>query len=391
VTPDKEKPVPRKPFGVFVAPYHCPAGQNPTAAYQRDLDVLRLVDGLGFEEAWIGEHHSCGSELIPDPFLFIAHAANHTRHLRLGTGVVSLPYHNPPWTAERAWFLDHLTRGRFMLGLGPGALPTDAAMIGLPLHAQRAAFEEDVTVLARLLRGETVTASTDRYTLVDAVSQLAPYSDLEVAVAAVASPTGPRAAARIGASLLSLGATTPDGFDTLARHWGVMERDGAEHGHPPQRRRWRLVGPMHLAETRGQAIEDVRYGLDDWADYTQHVLAAPHLRAVGATFAERLDWVTDTGMGVVGTPDDAIEQIERLEAQSGGFGAYLLMHHEWARPEATNRSYELFARHVMPHFQGTRARLVAAEDHARARWNELDRRHAEAIRAATERHAVPVR
>ena len=74
-------------FGIFLAPYHCPAGQNPTTAFERDLDVLRLADALGFEEAWIGEHHSCGSELIPDPFLFVAHAINHVRHLRLGTGV----------------------------------------------------------------------------------------------------------------------------------------------------------------------------------------------------------------------------------------------------------------------------------------------------------------
>jgi limonene 1,2-monooxygenase len=376
----------RKSFGIFLAPYHCPAGQNPTTAFERDLDVLRLADALGFEEAWIGEHHSCGSELIPDPFLFIAHAMNHVRHLRLGTGVVSLPYHNPLWTAERALFLDHLTRGRFMLGLGPGALPTDATMIGLPLAEQRAAFEADVEVLAALLRGERVTAKTDRYTLVDAMTQLAPYSDFEVAVAAVASPTGPRAAARIGASLLSLGATTPDGFATLARHWDIMERRGAEYGHTPQRGRWRLVGPVHLAETREQAIKDVRYGLDDWADYTQHVLAAPHLRAAGSTFAERVAWVTDCGMGVIGTPADAIEQIERLEAQSGGFGPFLLMHHEWARPDATARSYELFARHVMPHFQGTGVRLRAAAEYARSRWQELDQAHGQAIQAATSRH-----
>jgi len=378
----------RKSFGVFLAPFHCPAGQNPTAAFERDLDVLRLADALGFEEAWIGEHHSCGSELIPDPFLFIAHAANHVRHLRLGTGVVSVPYHNPLWTAERALFLDHLTRGRFMLGLGPGALPTDASMIGLPLHEQRRAFEEDVEVLAALLRGERVTVTTARYTLVEAATQLAPFSDFEVAVAAVASSTGPRAAARIGASLLSMGATSPDGFDVLARHWDVLERHGAERGWRPDRRRWRLLGPMHLAETREQAVEDVRFGLDDWADYTQHVLAAPHLRAAGSTFAERAAWVTGSGLGVIGTPDDAVAQIERLEAQTGGFGTFLLMHHEWARSDATARSYELFARHVMPRFQGTGARLQAAADYARSRWQELDHRHAEAIRAATEGHAV---
>jgi limonene 1,2-monooxygenase len=378
----------RKAFGIFMAPFHCPPGDNPTAAYERDLDVLRLVDKLGFEEAWIGEHHSCGCELIPDPFIFIAHAANHTRHVRLGTGVVSVPYHNPLWTADRALFLDHLTRGRFMLGLGPGALPTDASMIGLSLDEQRTAFEEDVDVLMALLRGEVVTATTSRYTLVEARSQLAPYSDLDVAVAAVATPTGPRVAAKNGAGLLSLGATTQGGFDALALHWDVMEQLGAEYGTPPRRDRWRLVGPMHLAETREQAIEDVRFGLDDWADYTQHVLAAPHFRASGSSFAERVAWVNDTGLGVIGTPAEAVAQIRRLEAQSGGFGPYLLMHHEWARPGATTRSYELFAQHVMPRFQATGDRLVAAAEHARSRWSDLDRRQADAIRAAIDRHAA---
>jgi limonene 1,2-monooxygenase len=378
----------RKPFGLFMAPFHCPPGQHPTAAYARDLAVLRLVDELGFDEAWIGEHHSCGCELIPDPFIFIAHAANHTRHLRLGAGVISLPYHNPLWTADRALFLDHLTHGRFMLGLGPGALPTDAAMIGISPEEQREAFEGDVDVLMALLRGEVVTAKTDRYTLVEARTQLAPYSDFEVAVAAVASPTGPRTAGKNGTGLLSLGATAQAGFDALAMHWDVMEQRGAEQGRLPERGRWRLVGPMHLAETRERAVEDVRFGLDDWADYTQHVLAAPHFRAAGSSFAERVAWVNDTGLGVIGTPDDAVAQIHRLQAQSGGFGPYLLMHHEWARPDATARSYELFARHVMPRFQGTRERLVAAADYARSRFSELDRRQADAIRAATERHAA---
>jgi limonene 1,2-monooxygenase len=377
-----------KAFGVFLAPFHCPAGHNLTAAYERDLDVLRLVDKLGFAEAWIGEHHSCGCELIPDPFIFIAHAANHTRHLRLGAGVVSLPYHHPLWTADRALFLDHLTRGRFMLGLGPGALPTDATMIGLSPEQQREAFEDDVDVLMALLRGETVTARSDRYTLVEARTQFTPYSDLEVAVAAVSSPTGPRAAGKHGVGLLSLGATARAGFDALALHWDVVEERGAEYGLPPRRDRWRLVGPMHLAETREQAIEEVRFGLDDWADYTQDVLAAPHFRAAGATFAERVEWVNGTGLGVVGTPDEAIAQIERLEKQSGGFGAYLVMHHEWARPDATARSYELFARHVMPHFQGSARRLAAAADYARSRRTELDQRQAAAIRASTERHAA---
>jgi limonene 1,2-monooxygenase len=378
--------VSRVRFGIFMAPFHSPVGQDPLSAYERDLDILRLLDKFGFDEAWIGEHHSCGHEIIPDPMIFIAHAANHTRHIKLGTGVVSLPYHNPLWVADRALFLDHLTRGRFMLGLGPGALPTDATMIGIGLDEQRGALEHDTEVLMALLRGETVSAQTNRYRLVEARTQLAPYSDFEVAVAAIASPTGPRIAGKNGLGLLSVGATVQEGFDSLALHWDVMEQRAAEFGHRADRSRWRLVGPMHLAETREQAIEDVRHGLDAWAEYTQEVVAAPHFRAAGRSFEERVAWVNETGLGVIGTPDEAIAQVERLDKQSGGFGAYLLMHHEWASPEATAKSYELFARYVKPRFQGSTQRLEQAEQYGRGRWQELDQRQADAIAAATERH-----
>jgi limonene 1,2-monooxygenase len=373
-------------FGTFMAPFHCPVGLDPTAAYERDLAVIQHMDKLGFEEAWIGEHHSCGHELVPDPMIFIAWAAPQTRHIKLGTGVLSLPYHNPLWVADRALFLDRLLRGRFMLGLGPGALPTDATMIGITMEEQRSAFEDDVDVLMAILRGESVTAKTNRYNLVDARTQYAPYSDFEVVIAAIASPTGPRTAAKNGAGLMSVGATAKGGFDALSLHWDVMEERAPQFGHTANRNTWRLAGPMHIAETREQAIEDVRYGLDDWCDYTQHVLAAPHFRAAGDTFEERVDWVNETGLGVIGTVEDAIAQVERLEKQSGGFGSYLLIHQEWARHEATLKSYELFANHVKPRFQGSTDRLSAASDYAVSRWQELDQRQADAIQAATDRH-----
>ena len=375
-------------FGTFMAPFHTPVGQDPTAAYERDLDIIKHMDKLGFEEAWIGEHHSCGAELVPDPMIFIGWAAPQTKHIKLGAGVVSLPYHNPLWVADRALFLDRLTRGRFMLGLGPGALPTDATMIGITMEEQRGAFEEDVDVLMAILRGERVTAKTNRYNLVDAATQYAPYSDFDIVVAAIASPTGPRAAAKNGVNLLSVGATAKGGFDALALPWDVMEERSAQFGHTPDRAGWRLAGPMHLAETKEQAIEDVKYGLDAWCDYTQNILAAPHFRAAGSTVEERVDWVNETGLGVIGTVDDAIAQVERLEKQSGGFGSYLLIHHEWARHDATLKSYELFANHVKPRFTGSTSRLQTATDYAVSRWSELDQRQADAIQAATDRHAA---
>jgi len=374
-------------FGIFMAPFHPPAGQDPISAVQRDIEIVQLLDRLGYEEAWIGEHHSAGTEIIPDPMIFIAHVANMTRHIRLGTGVLSLPYHNPLLTADRAIFLDQLLRGRFMLGLGPGALPGDAAMLGISIEDQRGALEEDTEVLMRIINGETVTHKTSRYNLVDAKTQYRPYTDFDISVAAIASPTGPRIAGRHGLGLLSIGATAEGGFDLLAHHWDVMEQRAAEFGQRADRAKWRLVGPMHIAETKEQAIEDVKFGLDDWCHYTQKILAVPHFRAAGETFEERIEWVNESGLGVIGTPDDAIRQIERLEKQSnGGFGAYLMMHHEWANTSATHNHYELFARYVKPRFQTMASGPIDAEQRAIGEWESLGDRVERAVAAATEAH-----
>ena len=304
-------------FGIFMPPFNSPPTQNATTSLQRNLETLQLMDRLGYDEAWIGEHHSAGTEIIADPLTFIAHAGALTRNIKLGTGVVSLPYHNPLWIADRAILVDHLIRGRLMLGVGPGSLPTDAEMIGLEPAQLRPALAEDLAVLLRLLLSdERVNAQTDRYRLVDARTQLAPYSDpcFEVVVAATASPAGPILAGTHGLGLLSLGATTREGFDVLAHHWNVVEAEAGKHDRGTDRSAWRLVGPMHIAETKKQAIEDVRYGFDQFCDYTQRTLALPTFRAQGDTFEERVAWINETGLGVIGTPDEAIAQIQRLSS-----------------------------------------------------------------------------
>src|ERR671925_1420061 len=117
-------------FGIFLAPFH-PVTQNPNLALHRDLELIQWLDHLGYDEAWIGEHHSAGYEIIASPEVFIAMAAERTKNIKLGTGVSSLPYHHPLILADRMVLLDHLTRRRTMFGVGPGALPSDAFMMGI--------------------------------------------------------------------------------------------------------------------------------------------------------------------------------------------------------------------------------------------------------------------
>lgn len=381
----------RMRFGIFLAPFHAP-GTNPTLALQRDLELIQALDSLGYDEAWVGEHHSAGMEIIASPEIFIATAAERTRHIKLGTGVISVGYHNPLWVAERLVLLDHLTRGRVMFGAGPGSLPTDAAMIGVDQSETRDLLEQGFDVIMRLLRGdEPVTFRNHRWDLRDAHLHLRPYSSplFDVAVAAVASPSGPRLAGKHGVGLLSLGATQAAGFDALAMHWNVMEQRAAEFGTVADRAKWRLVGLVHCAETREEAYRDVAYGIEHWFRYFQSTAALPHMSVKGNSVHEMIDYVAESGLGAIGTPDDVRAQIDRLVAQSnGGFGAYLMLAHEWANTQATRRSYELIAKYVMPHYQGQAAATLGARDRAVAARGELVEQQRIAIEAATARHAA---
>ena len=134
-------------FGIFLAPFHR-LGDNPTLGLQRDLELIQWLDQLGFDEAWIGEHHSGGWETIASPEIFIAAAAERTRHIMLGSGVTSLPYHHPFLVAQRFVQLDHMTRGRAMLGCGPGALVSDAYMMGIDADQQRRRMDESLGALS---------------------------------------------------------------------------------------------------------------------------------------------------------------------------------------------------------------------------------------------------
>jgi limonene 1,2-monooxygenase len=374
-------------FGIFMAPFH-PVGQNPTLALERDLDLLEHLDSLGFDEAWIGEHHSAGYEIIASPEVFIAAASQRTKHIKLGTGVSSLPYHQPLMLADRMVLLDHLTRGRVMFGVGPGALPSDAFMMGIDVGRQRDMMEESLEVILELLAGkEPVTRSTDWFTLRDARLQLQPYSDpcFEIAVAAQVSPSGPRLAGRFGTSLLSIGATSTGGFDILGAHWQVMEERAQEFGTTVDRKGWRLVGPMHIAETKEQAYEDVKFGLPQWVDYFQRVAALP-LGPDTTDVAEMADAMNASGFAVIGTVNDAIAQIERLVAQSGGFGTFLNMAQEWADRPAMWRSYELMARYVFPHFQGSATSTTASRDWAAANRPDFIAAATSAVMNAVQSH-----
>src|SRR3984893_11469897 len=355
--------------GIFLAPFH-PTEEDPTLAIRRDLELVEWLDRLGYEEAWIGEHHSAGFEIISSPELFIPAAAERTKRIRLGTGVVSLPYHHPLLAPNRMIQLDHMTMGRVMFGCGPGLLTSDAMMLGIAPMQQRDRMMEALDVILRLFRGETVTETTEWYTLKEAKLHLLPYTRRypEVAVASTITPSGGRAAGTYDLGMLCVAATQPDGFDTLAVNWKIAQEIAAEHGRKMDPARLRLVGPMHIAETREEAMKNARFGFDKWFDYFQRINPA---RFASLPKGDPLEILVGAGAIVVGTPEDAIKQIDRLHAKQGQFGAFLQLAHNSANWESTQQSYELYARYVVPHFRKANLHRIASLDWTTAHNQEI--------------------
>ena len=368
-------------FGIFLAPFHR-LGENPTLGMARDLELIEWLDHLGFDEAWIGEHHSAGWETIAAPEIFIAAAAERTRHIMLGSGVTSLPYHNPFMVAQRFVQLDHMTRGRTMLGCGPGALPSDAYMLSIDPVTQRNRMVESLEVITALLQcEEPVTRRTDWFELNKARLHLAPYSDprFPIAVASTITPFGMMAAGRHGLGVLSIGAGLPGGPEALAGQWKIAEETAAENGQTMDRKDWRVVVVAHLAEDAEQALREVHRGERiETLSYFSETLGRPPGRS-----DDPLREGVTMGTTLVGTPEIAIRGIERLlELSGGGFGGVMFRAHEWATREQTRRSYELFARYVMPRFQGSLDTLYASNSFTRENRVEVVGRNVEAVRRA---------
>jgi limonene 1,2-monooxygenase len=375
----------RMKFGIFMAPFHRP-GENPTLALERDLELVQWLDTLGFDEAYIGEHHSAGWETISSPEMFLVAAAERTRRIRLGTGVVSLPYHHPFMVANRMVLLDHLSRGRAILGIGPGALASDAVMLGIDPARQREMMDESLGVIMRLFESvEPLTVKSDWFEINEALLQLRPYQQpsIPVTVASVQSPAGVQVAGKHGAGVLSLSIPRETVRQTsLKELWTIGEETAEAHGKTLRREDWQLVVTCHLAESRKEAIEDVRPGGGrETLEYFGRTLGhqTPDVPA-----DQVVDHMVKHNQWIIGTPDDCIAAIERLQEMSGGFGGFLVRVEDWVSREKRMRSYELLARYVMPRYQGSLVGIEASNQWASERKEALHESRIAGLKRATD-------
>ncbi len=377
----------RMQFGAFLAPHH-PVGENPALQFRRDLDFVAHLDRLGYDEFWCGEHHSSGWEMIASPELFLAAAGENTKRIRLGTGVVSLPYHHPFTVAQRIVQLDWMTGGRAMFGTGPGALPSDARMFGIDQTLLRDRQDEALGVIVRLLKGERLTYRGEWFQINDGQLQLLPLQEkMPMTAASSISPSGMKLAGKYGMGALSIASTSLDGLQALPLQWSFAEQAAKEHGKTVDRRDWRVLISFHLAESKKQAQEQAVDGLQLWHnEYIVRVLARTGAVKVEDKWA-LLNQLSDFGNGgsaVIGTPDEMVKAVRELQRITGGFGVVLGFVHDWANRENTLRSWDLFARYVMPELNGTTANLKASADYVAGHSDELAAGRSQSILKAVQ-------
>ncbi|HQY13909.1 MAG TPA: LLM class flavin-dependent oxidoreductase [Ilumatobacteraceae bacterium] len=364
-------------FGTFLAPHH-PLGESPTLQFQRDLDLAAHLDRLGYDEFWCGEHHSTGWEMIASPEMFLAAAGQRTHTIKLGTGVVSLPYHHPFNVAQRMVQLDHMTRGRAIFGSGPGALPSDARTLNIDPMTQRDRQDEALGVIVRLLRGDDrFDYECDWFTMRDAALQILPLQEtMPMATASSISPSGMQLAGKYGIGALSIASTSKEGLQALPTQWSFAEEAAAANGQTVTRNDWRVLMSWHIAETREQARKEAIMGLQKWHnEYNVDVLGRPGALRVedpNELFEQvAVGGAEGSGAAVIGTPDDLIEAILGLQEVTGGFGTVLGFANDWANNEATMRSWDLVARYVIPAVNGHLRTQRESAEYVGARKAEL--------------------
>lgn len=360
-------------FGCFLPPLHDPA-ISPYAALRQDIDLCGRADDLGFDEVWLGEHHSSGWSTLSAPDLLIAALARETRRIRFATGVIPLPYHHPVHTAERLLLLDHLTDGRAILGCGTGTYVHDMEMIGVRPESLRAHFRAALEVVRALVDGQTVDTTTPWFTAKRAVLQLRPLrGPIEVVVA---SSLGDEAIA-----LLTDTATTPTvhvvppwgtirpGMDTdplsaLTRR--VATYRNKSEGSP----RIRCNVFVHLADSAAKGMDELMPG---WAaqrrDLYRNILGLP-IPDSPAAHRKALEALVEAGAFIVGDTATCTRGIRDLAERLGDPVSLIFLVPGWIPHRAAVEQLTAIAHEVVPGvvggFDGTAASIrLTSEDAGR--------------------------
>ena len=348
-------------FGLFLMPEPFP-WSNWTLSYDLKLEEIVAAERLGFDEVWVGEHHTGAYENIPAPDLFIAKASALTHRIGLGTGTINLPYHDPFIVAERLAFLDHLTHGRLIYGFGGGGLVSDRRFFDVDASDTGPRMREALDIIERLFATTDYIDYSGKYwNLERRRIQVRPYqAHPQFSIAGMSGVhnfalCGSRGYAALSIYFTPVHIEANPGMPDLVAQGSALARAADDAGLDPVRARrdWRICREVYVSDSKNAAMNEIRESLRQSYDYLFKIGLAPLMKRDAAMPDAEVtfDWMVDNIPWIIGSPQECRAQIHEMNEAVGGFGSLLFNSREWVTTDRWYRSLELFARYVSPHFR----------------------------------------
>jgi alkanesulfonate monooxygenase SsuD/methylene tetrahydromethanopterin reductase-like flavin-dependent oxidoreductase (luciferase family) len=352
-------------LGFFTMPLH-PVGRDWRQTLAEDREAVLLAEKLGFEEAFIGEHVTDLAETITSCLIFIATLARDTRRIKLGSGTVNLANRHPAATAAEIAMVDTLLEGRFILGVGPGGLPSDAEMMETRDADRNAIFLESIEHMIALwtqdppyrLKGKRWQLSTERTWMPDLGmgGMLRPFQKPHppiVVTAILPDSGGIAAAAARGWAPISANFVQPW---VVRTHWPKYAEGCARAGREARGEDWRVAKSIFVAEDDATLRRLTRDPGNPFAYYFRNLQRKAQFTRGSALFkhepsvpdAALTDEYLVSQLLVSGTPNEVADRLAAFRDHVGPFGTLLYCGHDWADPKAMRRSMELMAEKVLP-------------------------------------------
>jgi alkanesulfonate monooxygenase SsuD/methylene tetrahydromethanopterin reductase-like flavin-dependent oxidoreductase (luciferase family) len=364
--------------GVFMMPSH-PPERSLRDGYEWDLQHIELCDKLGFSEAWIGEHFTAPWEPNPSPDILVAQALMRTKNIRLAAGAHLLPYHHPAELACRVAFMDHISNGRIMFGIGASGLPSDWAMFNVDgmSGTNREMTREALDIILKMWSATEPFHYDGKYWKVDRPPEM--FGFLKPHLKPLQAPHPPIGVAGLSKNSDTLKMAGEHGFIPMSlnlnpgyvkSHWESVEAGARKSGRVADRRDWRLVREIFVADTDEEAWRLSVGGMMGrmmgeyflpllsnfgFKEYLKHDPSVPD-SDVTVEYCAKRNWL-------VGSPSTVAEKLAQIYEDVGGFGQLCVFGFDYAEnPGAWKNSLRLIQEEVLPkvrHLVPTPAALAA--------------------------------
>ncbi|WP_029352341.1 LLM class flavin-dependent oxidoreductase [Bosea sp. 117] len=353
-------------LGLFMQPLHNPE-RSITEMLDEDREAAILADKLGFNELWVGEHYSSCIEPIVNPLQFFASLIDRTSNIKFATGVLALPQHHPAKIAGDAAQFDHLSKGRFIMGIGPGGLATDFELFDVMEKNRGEMLAECLDTIHAIWSSDPPYNIKGKYWTVKIEDTILPKLGFgpmpkpyqkpfpEVAISAMSPNSG--SARQAGARGWGMASANFIQACWVKSHWEQYAIGAEKAGVRPDRSKWRIARSILVTDTDAEAADYLAdhksaYGwyydfvIDDMRTYN----IMPVLKHDPAMSDDEvtLQYCLDT-MVISGSPQTVLDKLVDLVDYVGGpFGGLLMGFKEWDKPALQQKSMKLLAEEVMP-------------------------------------------